>query len=124
MCACLEIRPLCSRSLDVLIAALQEFGSLGVDFISYTQNIDTTTPMGRLFFHVIGSFAAFERELIIEPVHAGLAKARAKSTIPAEPLLDLMIHLNLEAIHFFCSRIFLIQVPGLFFAFKSSREKV
>jgi DNA invertase Pin-like site-specific DNA recombinase len=42
-----------ARSLGVLISALQEFGSLGVDFISYTQNIDTTTPMGRLFFHVI-----------------------------------------------------------------------
>ena len=57
-----------ARSLGVLIAALQEFGSLGVDFISFTQNIDTTTPMGRLFFHVIGSFAEFERELIVERV--------------------------------------------------------
>ena len=40
----------------MLISALQEFRDLGVDFISHTQAIDTTTPMGRLFFHVIGSF--------------------------------------------------------------------
>jgi DNA invertase Pin-like site-specific DNA recombinase len=77
-----------ARSLDILIAALQEFGSLGVDFISYTQNIDTTTPMGRLFFHVIGSFAEFERELIIERVHAGLAKARAKGIVLGRPAVD------------------------------------
>ena len=57
-----------ARSLDVLITTLQQFNSLGIDFISYTQNIDTTTPMGRLFFHIIGSFAEFERELIGERV--------------------------------------------------------
>jgi DNA invertase Pin-like site-specific DNA recombinase len=41
-------------SLAVLVSALQQFSTLGIDFISYTQNIDTTTPMGRLFYHVIG----------------------------------------------------------------------
>lgn len=67
-----------ARSLGVLVAALQQFASLGVDFISYTQNIDTTTPMGRLFYHIIGSFAEFEREMIVERVRAGLNNARAK----------------------------------------------
>jgi DNA invertase Pin-like site-specific DNA recombinase len=67
-----------ARSLTLLVSALQEFNSLGVDFISYTQNIDTTTPMGKLFYHVIGSFAEFERELIVERVKAGLNKARAQ----------------------------------------------
>ena len=43
-----------ARSLGALVAALQEFRDLGVDFISHTQAIDTTTPMGRLFFHVPG----------------------------------------------------------------------
>jgi DNA invertase Pin-like site-specific DNA recombinase len=57
-----------ARSLGALVAALQEFRDLGVDFISHTQAIDTTTPMGRLFFHVIGSFAEFEREVIVERV--------------------------------------------------------
>jgi DNA invertase Pin-like site-specific DNA recombinase len=41
-----------ARSLGTLIVALQEFSALRIDFISLTQNIDTTTPMGRLFFHV------------------------------------------------------------------------
>jgi DNA invertase Pin-like site-specific DNA recombinase len=66
-----------ARSLSVLISTLRQFNSLGVDFISYTQHIDTTTPMGRLFFHIIGSFAEFEREMIGERVRAGLAKVRA-----------------------------------------------
>lgn len=77
-----------ARSLGVLISALQEFGSLGVDFISYTQNIDTTTPMGRLFFHVIGSFAEFEREQIVERVRAGLSKAKAKGIVLGRPERD------------------------------------
>ena len=77
-----------ARSLGALIAALQEFRDLGVDFISHTQAIDTTTPMGRLFFHVIGSFAEFEREVIVERVRAGLANARAKGTRLGRPVRD------------------------------------
>ena len=67
---------------------MQEFGSLGVDFISFTQNIDTTTPMGRLSFHVIGSFAEFERELIVERVRAGLTKAKANGVVLGRPERD------------------------------------
>lgn len=77
-----------ARSLSVLVAALEQFHSLGVDFISYTQHIDTTTPMGRLFYHIIGSFAEFERELIVERVQAGLARARAKGTVLGRPERD------------------------------------
>jgi DNA invertase Pin-like site-specific DNA recombinase len=77
-----------ARSLSTLIAVLQEFSCLGVDFISYTQNIDTTTPMGRLFFHIIGSFAEFEREQIVERVRAGLEKAKAKGVILGRPERD------------------------------------
>jgi DNA invertase Pin-like site-specific DNA recombinase len=77
-----------ARSLGALIAALQEFRDLGVDFISHTQAIDTTTPMGRLFFHVIGSFAEFEREVIVERVRAGLANARAKGKRLGRPVRD------------------------------------
>ena len=77
-----------ARSLSTLITVLQEFSSLGVDFISYTQDIDTTTPMGRLFFHIIGSFAEFEREQIVERVRAGLDKARAKGVILGRPEKD------------------------------------
>jgi DNA invertase Pin-like site-specific DNA recombinase len=77
-----------ARSLGALVAALQEFRDLGVDFISHTQAIDTTTPMGRLFFHIIGSFAEFEREVIVERVRAGLANARAKGKRLGRPVRD------------------------------------
>lgn len=77
-----------ARTLGALIAALQEFRDLGVDFISHTQAIDTTTPMGRLFFHVIGSFAEFERDVIVERVKAGLANARAKGKRLGRPVKD------------------------------------
>ena len=55
-----------ARSLGILVAALQQFSALGVDFISYTQNIDTTTAMGRLFYHVIGSFADYAKRAIMQ----------------------------------------------------------
>jgi DNA invertase Pin-like site-specific DNA recombinase len=77
-----------ARSLGVLVTTLQQFSSLGIDFISYTQNIDTTTPMGRLFFHIIGSFSEFERELIGERVRAGLEKARAQGKTLGSPVRD------------------------------------
>jgi len=54
-----------ARSLGALVTALQEFSDLGVDFISHTQAIDTTTPMGRLFFHVIGSFAEYAERAVM-----------------------------------------------------------
>jgi DNA invertase Pin-like site-specific DNA recombinase len=77
-----------ARSLSVLVSALQQFNSLGVDFISYTQSIDTTTPMGRLFYYIICSFAEFEKEMIVERVRAGLANARAKGVRLGRPEKD------------------------------------
>ena len=77
-----------TRSLGALIAALAEFNALGIHFISHTQSIDTTTATGRLFFHVIGSFAEFEREMIVERVRAGLANARAKGKRLGRPVID------------------------------------
>lgn len=74
-----------ARSLTALIDALQTFSALQIDFISCTQQIDTTTPMGRLFFHLVGSFAEFERELIVERSRAGLANARAKGVRLGRP---------------------------------------
>jgi len=77
-----------ARSLSVLVEALNHFNKLGIDFISYTQNIDTTTPMGRLFYNVIGSFSEFEREMIVERVRAGLANAKAKGIKLGRPEKD------------------------------------
>ena len=51
---------------------------MGVDFVSYTQQIDTTTPAGKLTFTVLAAIAEFERELIRERVKAGMAAAKAK----------------------------------------------
>jgi DNA invertase Pin-like site-specific DNA recombinase len=66
-----------ARSLKHLIESLDEFSSLGIDFVSYTEGVDTTTPTGQLLFHVVGAVAQFERDLIAERVRAGLAHARA-----------------------------------------------
>ncbi len=77
-----------ARSLNILVTALQHFNSLGVDFISYTQTIDTTTAMGRFFYNVIGAFAEFEKEMIVERVNAGLANARAKGVRLGRPVKD------------------------------------
>jgi len=77
-----------ARSLSVLIESLERFNRVGVDFISYKQNIDTTTAMGRLFYNVIGSFSEFEREMIVERVNAGLANARAKGIRLGRPEKD------------------------------------
>ena len=67
-----------ARSTRQLVEALEEFGELGVDFVSYTQQIDTTTPAGKLTFSVLAAIAEFERELIQERVRAGMAAAKAR----------------------------------------------
>ncbi len=66
-----------ARSLKHLMDSLEEFGALGIDFVSFTEGIDTTTPSGQLLFHIVGAVAQFERDLIAERVRAGLAHARA-----------------------------------------------
>jgi len=73
------------RSLKHLVNALGDLGSLGVAFISLRDNLDLSTPSGRLMFHVIGAMAQFERELIRERVRSGIANARAKGTAMGRP---------------------------------------
>ena len=67
-----------ARSTQHLVAAAQEFASLGVDFVSYTQQVDTTTPMGKLFFTIMAGLAEFESDIISERVKAGMAAAGRK----------------------------------------------
>jgi DNA invertase Pin-like site-specific DNA recombinase len=67
-----------ARSLKQLIESLDEFSSLGIDFVSYTEGVDTTTPSGQLLFHIVGAVAQFERDLIVERVRAGMARAMGK----------------------------------------------
>jgi DNA invertase Pin-like site-specific DNA recombinase len=66
------------RSLRHLVNALADLESLGVSFISIKDNLDLSTPSGRLMFQIIGAMAEFERSLIQERVKAGLRNARAK----------------------------------------------
>jgi len=66
------------RSLRHLVNALAELEALGVAFISLGDNLDLSTPSGRLMFQIIGAMAEFERALIQERVRAGLRNARAK----------------------------------------------
>lgn len=66
------------RSLRHLVNALAELGALGVAFVSLRDNLDLSTPSGRLMFAVIGAMAEFERSLIQERVRAGLRNAKAQ----------------------------------------------
>jgi len=67
-----------ARSLKHLVNALAEFEALGIAFVSLRDNLDLTTPSGRLMFQIIGAMAEFERALIQERVRAGLRNAVAK----------------------------------------------
>ncbi|EAO1488463.1 serine-type DNA invertase Fin [Salmonella enterica] len=66
------------RHLVVLVEGLRE---RGINFRSLTDSIDTSTPMGRFFFHIMGALAEMERELIVERTRAGLAAARAQGRV-------------------------------------------
>jgi DNA invertase Pin-like site-specific DNA recombinase len=67
-----------ARSLKHLVNALAEFEALGVAFVSLRDNLDLTTPAGRLMFQVIGAMSEFERALITERVRAGIANAQKR----------------------------------------------
>ena len=67
-----------ARSTKKLINALEEFNNPGVDFISYKENIDTSTPAGKILFTMISAFAEFERAIIRERVIAGMGKAKSR----------------------------------------------
>jgi DNA invertase Pin-like site-specific DNA recombinase len=73
------------RSLRHLVNALAEFESLGIAFVSLSDNLDLSTASGRLMFNIIGAMAEFERELIRERVKAGMKNAKAKGTRIGRP---------------------------------------
>jgi putative DNA-invertase from lambdoid prophage Rac len=73
------------RSLKHLVNTLDDLGSIGVTFVSYHENIDVTTPSGKLFFHMIAAIAEFEKDLIRDRVKAGLANAKAKGIVLGRP---------------------------------------
>ena len=69
------------RSLKDLVERVGDLRARGVGFRSLTEGIDTTSPTGKLVFHLFASLAEFERDLIRERTHAGLAAARARGRV-------------------------------------------
>ena len=76
------------RSLRHLVNAIAELEALGVAFVSLRDNLDLSTPSGRLMFQIIGAMAEFERSLIQERVKAGLRNAKAKGQRLGRPRAD------------------------------------
>ncbi len=77
-----------ARSTKHLVTALEEFKHLGIDFISFQENIDTSSPMGKAMFTIASAFAELEADLIKERVIAGLSNARAKGVKLGRPSPD------------------------------------
>src|SRR5437660_2074270 len=75
-----------ARSTHHLVSLGRELAALGVDLVVLDQQIDTTTPSGRLLFHVLAAIAEFERDLIRERVKAGLERAKAMGIRLGRPL--------------------------------------
>jgi DNA invertase Pin-like site-specific DNA recombinase len=86
-----------ARSTKHLLLALEEFRSLGIQFISYQENIDTSSALGQALFTIVSAVAQLERDLIRERVTAGIRNARAngkklgrpKSGVERERILQL-----------------------------------
>src|SRR5437660_1514464 len=74
-----------ARSTHHLVSLGRELATLGVDLVVLDQQIDSTTPAGRLLFHVLAAIAEFERDLIRERVKAGLERAKAKGVRLGRP---------------------------------------
>ena len=74
------------RSLPDLVTTLQELNHLGVGFVSLTEALDLTTPMGRAMAGLLSVFAAFEHDVLRERVRAGLAEARLKGKRLGRPV--------------------------------------
>ena len=74
-----------ARSVSHLLRALETFASLGVSFVSLSEQIDTTTPYGKMVFTILGAVAELERALIQERVRAGVRNAKAKGKTLGRP---------------------------------------
>ena len=74
-----------ARSVSHPLRALETFKALGIDFVSLSEQMDTSTPAGKMVFTVLGAVAELERSLICERVRAGLRNAKAKSKVLGRP---------------------------------------
>jgi DNA invertase Pin-like site-specific DNA recombinase len=81
-----------ARSVSHLLRALETFRALGIEFVSLSESIDTSTPTGKMVFTVLASVAELERSLIGERVRAGLRNAKARGMrLGRPPLKDLSV---------------------------------
>jgi len=74
-----------ARSTKHLITALEEFRHLGIDFVSYQENVDTSSPLGKALFVIVSAIAELERNILLERVRAGLRRARENGQILGRP---------------------------------------
>jgi DNA invertase Pin-like site-specific DNA recombinase len=78
-----------ARSVRHLIEVLDELNRLGIEFISFRENIDTGGPLGRAIVVIVGAIAELERNLIVERVRAGMRRARLEGRHIGRPALDI-----------------------------------
>ena len=85
-----------ARSTRHLINALEEFKNLGIDFVSYQENIDTSSPLGSAIFTIISAVAQLERDIIAERVKAGLRRAVENGARLGRPKVEVDLELIRE----------------------------
>lgn len=78
-----------ARSTKHLITALEELRHLGIEFISYQENIDTSSPLGKAMFTIVAAVAELERNIIVERIKGGLRRANAMGKRIGRPGLQL-----------------------------------
>jgi DNA invertase Pin-like site-specific DNA recombinase len=89
-----------ARSVSHLLRALETFRSLGIEFVSLSEQVDTSTPTGKMVFTVLGAVAELERSLTGERVRAGIRNARAKGKrLGRPPLRELSARLVTKVRH-------------------------
>ncbi len=74
-----------ARSTKHLIISLEEFRNLGIDFVSFQENIDTSSPLGKAIFTIVSAISELERNIILERVRAGLKRAKENGRILGRP---------------------------------------
>ena len=85
------------RSLQHLVGFLAELNAVGCDLYLEKQAVDTTTPAGRALFQMLGVFAEFERAILQERIHAGIARARRNGTKSGKPIGRARVSQKIEA---------------------------
>jgi DNA invertase Pin-like site-specific DNA recombinase len=87
-----------ARSVSHLLRALETFQALGIEFVSLSEQIDTSTPTGKMVFTILGAVAELERSLIVDRVRAGMRNARAKGKRIGRPPITFLASETRQAI--------------------------